>query len=124
KVSLACRDEVHPVRRPHGGRFGKPSAQIPVEPEGRHLRCPLAKRHPSPTCLHPIISWVARSARLTRGRRSCHTQLSDILHKWGSRLTDHKEDHMKKLFMRLAVGAAFVAAAVSAHAGQTLDRVM
>ena len=31
---------------------------------------------------------------------------------------------MKKLFMRLAVGAAFVAAAVSAHAGQTLDRVM
>ena len=31
---------------------------------------------------------------------------------------------MKKLFMRLAVGAAFVASAVSAHAGQTLDRVM
>ena len=31
---------------------------------------------------------------------------------------------MKKLFMRLAVGAAFVAAAVSADAGQTLDRVM
>ena len=31
---------------------------------------------------------------------------------------------MKKLFMRLAVGAAFVAAAVSAQAGETLDRVM
>ena len=30
---------------------------------------------------------------------------------------------MKKLFMRLAVGAAFVAAAVSAQAGETLDRV-
>jgi polar amino acid transport system substrate-binding protein len=34
------------------------------------------------------------------------------------------EDHMKNLFMRLAVGAAFVAAAVSAQAGETLDRVM
>ncbi|AOF92852.1 MULTISPECIES: transporter substrate-binding domain-containing protein [Rhizobiaceae] len=31
---------------------------------------------------------------------------------------------MKTLFMRLAVGAAFVAAAVSAQAGETLDRVM
>jgi len=31
---------------------------------------------------------------------------------------------MKNLFMRLAVGAAFVAAAVSAQAGETLDRVM
>ncbi|MGF6178698.1 transporter substrate-binding domain-containing protein [Ensifer sp. 4252] len=31
---------------------------------------------------------------------------------------------MRKLFVRLAVGAAFVASAVSAHAGQTLDRVM
>jgi len=31
---------------------------------------------------------------------------------------------MKKMFMRLALGAAFVAAAVSAQAGQTLDRVM
>ncbi len=31
---------------------------------------------------------------------------------------------MKKLFVRLAVGAAFVAAAVSAQAGETLDRVM
>ena len=31
---------------------------------------------------------------------------------------------MKKLFIRLAVGAAFVAAAVSAQAGETLDRVM
>lgn len=31
---------------------------------------------------------------------------------------------MKKLFARLAIGAAFVAFAVSAHAGQTLDRVM
>lgn len=31
---------------------------------------------------------------------------------------------MKTLFMRLAVGAAFLAAAVSAQAGQTLDRVM
>jgi polar amino acid transport system substrate-binding protein len=34
------------------------------------------------------------------------------------------EDHMRNLFMRLAVGAAFVAAAVSAQAGETLDRVM
>jgi len=31
---------------------------------------------------------------------------------------------LKKLIARLAVGAAFVALAVSAHAGQTLDRVM
>lgn len=31
---------------------------------------------------------------------------------------------MKKLFARLAVGAAFAALAASAHAGQTLDRVM
>ncbi|OOG72924.1 transporter substrate-binding domain-containing protein [Sinorhizobium sp. A49] len=31
---------------------------------------------------------------------------------------------MKKLFMRLTVGVAFVAAALSAHAGETLDRVM
>ncbi|MGD9478386.1 transporter substrate-binding domain-containing protein [Shinella sp. G-2] len=31
---------------------------------------------------------------------------------------------MKTLFMRLAVGAAFMAAAVSAQAGETLDRVM
>ena len=31
---------------------------------------------------------------------------------------------MNKFLMRLAVGAAFVAAAVSAHAGETLDRVM
>ncbi|USJ27275.1 transporter substrate-binding domain-containing protein [Ensifer adhaerens] len=31
---------------------------------------------------------------------------------------------MKKLFMRLTVGVAFVTAAVSAHAGETLDRVM
>ncbi|KQZ42718.1 MULTISPECIES: transporter substrate-binding domain-containing protein [Ensifer] len=31
---------------------------------------------------------------------------------------------MKKLFMRLTVGVAFVAAAVLAHAGETLDRVM
>lgn len=31
---------------------------------------------------------------------------------------------MRNLFMRLAVGAAFVAAAVSAQAGETLDRVM
>ncbi|WLS06204.1 transporter substrate-binding domain-containing protein [Shinella oryzae] len=31
---------------------------------------------------------------------------------------------MKTLFMRLAVGAAFLAAAVSAQAGETLDRVM
>ncbi|MEP9398946.1 transporter substrate-binding domain-containing protein [Mesorhizobium sp. KR2-14] len=31
---------------------------------------------------------------------------------------------MKKLIARLAVGAAFVAFAASAHAGQTLDRVM
>lgn len=31
---------------------------------------------------------------------------------------------MRKLFAALAVGAAFVAAAASAHAGQTLDRVM
>ncbi|MBD9488144.1 transporter substrate-binding domain-containing protein [Ensifer sp. ENS11] len=31
---------------------------------------------------------------------------------------------MRKLFVRLAVGAAFVATAAAAHAGQTLDRVM
>lgn len=31
---------------------------------------------------------------------------------------------MRKLFVRLAVGAAFIAAAAPAHAGQTLDRVM
>ncbi|NRP72864.1 L-cystine-binding protein FliY [Ensifer psoraleae] len=31
---------------------------------------------------------------------------------------------MKKLIARLAIGVVFVAAAVSAHAGQTLDRVM
>ncbi|MDP9633917.1 UNVERIFIED_ORG: polar amino acid transport system substrate-binding protein [Ensifer adhaerens] len=31
---------------------------------------------------------------------------------------------MRKLFVRLAVGAAFVATAAAAHAGQTLDRVI
>jgi len=31
---------------------------------------------------------------------------------------------MKTLFMRLAIGAAFIASAVCAHAGETLDRVM
>ena len=31
---------------------------------------------------------------------------------------------MKELFIRLAVGVAFAAAAFSAHAGETLDRVM